>query len=475
MSHCTRALEVGFALATIIVQAAAAPPPLSQRERLAGHWEGALEVGVTLRLVFHFELNEGAYTGSLDSPDQGSAGIPLSSVALTGDALVAKVASIGGEYTGTLHADKDELTGNWKQGGRSMPLNLKRVDKPAEIRRPQNPTKPYPYREEEVAYENKAGGVKLAGTLTLPPGAGPFPAVVLITGSGPQNRDEELLGHKPFLVLADHLTRRGLAVLRADDRGVGGSSGNVNQSTTADFADDALAGVAFLKARKEIDARHIGLMGHSEGGIVAPLAASRSADVAFIVLLAGTSLSGEEILYLQGELIGRAAGQSPELIAKNRASQERIFAVLKAESDDALAKPKLRTIVKEGLAEMGADPTSPSADVHADGQIAAVLNPWFRYFLTHDPAPALRKVKCPVLAINGEKDLQVPPKENLAGIEKALRAGGNTRFVTREFPNLNHLFQHCKTGSPGEYAQIEETISPEVLEFVSEWVLKTVR
>lgn len=452
------------------ISAAVARPAVSAVD-IAGYWEGALDVGVKLRLGFHFEGKDGNYSGKLDSLDQGALGIPLTEVSLTDRKLVVKVASIGGEYEATVTEDGQSMSGTWKQAGNSLPLMLKRADKPSELKRPQNPTKPYPYHEEEVTYENKAAGVKLAATLTIPEGTGPFPAVVLITGSGAQNRDEELLGHKPFLVLSDYLTRKGIAVLRADDRGVGGSTGSVSSSTTSDFADDALAGVSFLKTRKEIDAKHIGLAGHSEGGIVAPLAASRSPDVAFIVLLAGTALTGEQILYLQGALIAKAGGQSDDMIETNRKSQERMFAILKAEKDDKVAEEKLRAAMKEDLAAMGA--TGDAAEQQMNGQIHQVLNPWFRYFLTYDPAPTLQKVRCPVLAINGAKDMQVPPKENLAGIEKALTAGGNKHFVVHEFQDLNHLFQHCKTGSPSEYNQIEETMSPEVLGYISDWILKT--
>src|SRR5712691_5734789 len=238
---------------------------------------------------------------------------------------------LSGAYEGQLAAGGAQIAGEWKQNGASLPLTLTRAGKLPVLRRPQEPKKPYPYREEEVAYDNKQGHSHLVGTLTLPRSGGPFPAALLITGSGQQDRDEALMGHRPFLVLADYLTRRGIAVLRVDDRGVGGSTGEVARATTEDFAGDVLAGVAYLKTRKEIDPKRIGLIGHSEGGVIAPLCAARSRDVAFMVMLAGTGLPGEEILYRQGELILKAMGASPAVVTQQRMAQERLFAVLKRE------------------------------------------------------------------------------------------------------------------------------------------------
>jgi fermentation-respiration switch protein FrsA (DUF1100 family) len=351
-------------------------------------------------------------------------------------------------------------------------LTLKRLAKAPEFARPHDPKKPFPYAAEEVVYENKAAGVKLAATLTLPKGAGPFPAVVLITGSGPQDRDETVAGHRPFLVLADYLTRRGIAVLRADDRGVGGSTGDVFKSTTADFADDALAGVAYLKGRKEVHPKQIGLLGHSEGGIAAPLAAVKSADIAFIVLLAGTGLPGEELLYLQGERVGRAAGAGEKELARGRALQEAFFAILKKEKDAAAVRKQLLAAVEAERAKLSDEEkkAAKGQEVALQAQLKMIQTPWFRYFLTHDPRPALRQVRCPVLALNGAKDVQVPSKENLGAIEKALREGGNKDFTVKELPGLNHLFQTCKTGGIAEYGTIEETIAPAVLDLVADWV-----
>jgi hypothetical protein len=340
---------------------------------------------------------------------------------------------------------------------------LKRVKDTSELerRRPQNPKQPYPYREEEVQFENKAAGISLAATFTIPQGRGPFPAVFLITGSGPQDRDEAILGHRPFLVLADYLTRKGIAVLRADDRGFGKSSGNFATATTADFATDAEAAVAYLKTRSEVNPRQIGLVGHSEGGIIAPMVAARNPDVAFIVMMAGSGVPGDEILVSQTLLLTEVSGKSHEEAEKNAADEREILALVKQEKDSAILEKEVREKLAGKI---------PEAQLGI--QLKAVSSPWFRYFIDYDPAVALRKVTCPVLAINGEKDLQIPPKQNLPVIRRALEAGGNKNFEVDELPGLNHLFQTAKTGAIGEYAEIEETISPAALEKIASWILK---
>ena len=439
-----------------------------------GAWQGTLDVpGAKLRLVLKISKKpDGALTAKLDSLDQGAMDIPVDEVTFKDGVLRFEIKRLMVTYEGKLSGA--EIVGQFKQGGFTLPLTLKKTDKPAEAKRPQEPKKPYPYVEEEVIYENKKAGVKLAGTLTLPQGKGPFPATLLITGSGAQDRNETVFAHKPFWILADHLTRKGIAVLRVDDRGVGGSTGNVSQATSEDFAEDVLAGVAYLKSRKEIDRKKIGLIGHSEGGIIAPMAAVKSKEVAFIVLMAGTGLTGEEILYLQGELITRAAGAHILDVAAQRRVQEQMFAVVLSETDNARAERKLREILAEEVSKLSEEEkkAAGSASTAMEAQVKQVLSPWFRYFLTYDPKPTLMKVKCPVLAINGEKDLQVPPKENLRAIEDALKAGRNKDYTVKELPGLNHLFQTCKTGSPSEYSQIEETIAPVALETMAEWILK---
>ena len=476
-SRSFRAVRLAMAFAFLSSLPAAAEEPAVVD--VTGAWLGTLEVGaVHLRLVVKIaKSDDGALSGTMDSVDQNANDIPIDEVALTDRELRLELKSIQGVFVGALNEAGTEIDGRWTQGPTSLPLLLKKTDEVPTLRRPQEPQPPLPYREEEVAYESRQAGTRLAGTLTLPEGEGPFPAVLLITGSGAQDRDEALLGHKPFLVLADYLTRRGIAVLRVDDRGVGGSTGDFGQSTSQDFAEDVLGGVDFLKGRGEIKPSAIGLVGHSEGGLIAPLVASRGEDVAFIVLLAGPGVTGEQILYAQGALITKAGGASDELAAQTRASQEAMFAVVREEADNDAALAKLRESFETSLASL--DETARAAVEAqrgvAEQQMQALVSPWFRFFLAYDPAPTLQQVKCPVLAVNGEKDLQVPPEQNLPIIAAALAAGGNTDFAVRELPGLNHLFQTSQTGAPSEYGLIEETFSPAALEIVGDWIADRVR
>jgi hypothetical protein len=323
----------------------------------------------------------------------------------------------------------------------------------------QEPNRPYPYDEEEVRLENQVARVKLAGTLTLPRDAGPHPAVVLITGSGPQDRDESLWSHKPFLVLADHLTRLGIAVLRCDDRGTYRSKGDFAAATHADFVNDALAAIGWMKTHPRINHRRIGLIGHSEGGIIAPLVGARNPAVAFMVLLAGSGVTGDEIILAQSSLIGTVTGLPREQVEANARNLREILNLITKETDEAVLQVKLREALTGKV---------PPAQV--DLQLKTLTTPWFRYFLTYDPAATLRRVTKPVLAMNGEKDLQVPAKQNLDAIRAALSAAGNTHAEIVEMPGLNHLFQTAKTGSPAEYGVIEETIAPAALEKIARWI-----
>src|SRR5216683_2246875 len=307
--------------------------PKSNTKSVEGTWQGSLKVGVMeLRLAFKISKKpNGSLTATMDSIDQGAKDIPVDDVTWHDPDLKLELKKIPGTgiFEGKASKDYSEFEGNWKQGGKSFPLPIKRVPKATELKRPQEPKKPYPYGEEEVTYDNPRAGVKLAGTLTVPKGEGPFPAVLLIAGSGPQNRNEEVLGHKVFLVLADYLTRRSFVVLRSDKRGVGKSTGNYAEATSADFADDARAGIEYLKTRKEVDPHKIGLVGHSEGGIVAPMVAARSKDVAFIVLMAGTGVTGEEVLYRQGQDVLKSMGVDANGVAQHRVLLQRMFQVLK--------------------------------------------------------------------------------------------------------------------------------------------------
>ncbi|MBL8763982.1 MAG: alpha/beta hydrolase [Phycisphaerae bacterium] len=460
-------------------------------------WTGDINVQPGVVLGFNITLRkdtDGSWAGIMDIPQQNAANLALRDVTIDGNRMVFTMAPPGAPEMAwarfDVTTDGDAAHGKMSQAGGVFVVSMKRLGagergavKPV---RPQTPKPPFPYTDRQVSYSNPADGTLLAATLTIPAGAGPHPAVVMITGSGAQDRDESLLGHQPFLIIADHLARNGIAVLRADDRGVGGSTGSVSDSTTEDFARDALAGVSFLGGQPEIDARRIGFVGHSEGGLVGPLAASMEpGKVAFVVMLAGPGVPGSAILPVQVELIARAEGASPESArAQAAATAEAVELVLSGASADQI-KAKVRAMaeseIAEGLARGGAQADQARAaqsglDQLVEAQSKEFTGKWFRYFLKYDPRLALRAIECPVLAVNGSSDLQVPSKQNLPEIEAALksRPGGLTaRDRVSELPNLNHLFQTCDSGSPSKYAVIEETFSPVALDFVTTWIRTT--
>lgn len=328
-------------------------------------------------------------------------------------------------------------------------------------KRPQTPKPPFPYRTEEVVVQS-APGVRLAGTLTLPQGKGPFPAAVMITGSGAQDRDETILGHKPFAVIADRLTRDGIAVLRVDDRGFAGSTGDFASATDDDFAVDAASNVAFLRSRPDIDPARIGLIGHSEGGLVAPKVAAKDTKIAFIVLMAGPGVPLSEVLKLQRAKLAPAMGQNPEQIRRLQDLLDHVDAAMRGAKDEAEANSRAVTVIK---AEGGDLVRQPGA---AESLAAQLSSGWMRDLVDYDPAPTLAKVRCPILALNGSKDGQVPPEQNLPAIRAATRANPDVTIV--ELPGLNHLFQTANTGAVGEYADIEETIAPIALDTMSAWI-----
>jgi len=436
----------------------------AQASEIEGDWLATLDTGMAkLRLALHIVTTEKGLTATMDSLDQEARGLPVTSIRRAGSSLQFEMKVIGSAYEGKINPDLSSFSGTWRQLGKSWPLVFKRVKNPAELERvrPQNPTRPFPYREEEVSYGNPAAKIVLAATLTIPSGNGPFPAVLLIAGSGPQDRDEGLMGHKPFLVLADYLTRKGIVVLRADKRGRGRSQGNYAQAVMADFASDAEAGIAYLKTRREVDPRKIGVLGHGEGAVEASMVAIHNSDVAFVVMMAGSGVPGDQLLPEQVKLMDEASGKSSAEIASDLATQKEVLAAVEKETDPSLLDQDLR----DKLA--GKVP-----DEQIEMQIRAVTSPWFRDFIQYDPATTLAKLTCPVLVINGEKDLQVPPRQNLPPIRKALQAAGNTNFEIDELPGLNHRFQTAKTGAVSEYSEIEETMSPVALDKITSWILK---
>jgi pimeloyl-ACP methyl ester carboxylesterase len=440
---------------------------------IAGKWNGILTgPGGKLRLVFNIESTDEGYKATLDSPDQGATGLAVSSVEFDNPKLVMKMPQLGASYEGELGED-NIITGTFKQMGQSFPLDLSQeiIEKP-EMKRPQEPVAPFPYDQEDVSYPSENGEFNLAGTLTIPKDVKNPPVAILITGSGAQNRDQELMGHKPFWVLADHLTRKGIAVLRYDDRGFAESGGDFSTATSADFASDVKAAMAYLSTRKEFSKSQIGLIGHSEGGLIAPMVAAASDQVDYIVMLAGPGIPGDEILIKQTEIMGKAQGMSEADLAQELALSQKIFDMVEQAEDMEILKKDLRQLMEEALENDNNIPEGMDTESIINMQIRRLATPWYKYFISYDPVTSLEKVSCPVLAINGEKDVQVTP-ENLPIIKDALAKGGNTQVETKAFPNLNHLFQESETGMVAEYAQIEQTFAPEALEAVSEWVLKT--
>ena len=450
----------------------------SRSQDITGSWNGVLDVmGNKLRIVFNVTQTDTGYVSTMDSPNQGARGIPVTRTTYKKPDIRFELPALGITYEGKLQ-DDTMFVGDFKQSGFTFKLLLTRSAPVVEaLSRPQEPKPPYPYYTEDVKFENVDDGVILAGTLTLLEKEGKFPAVILISGSGAQNRNEELMGHKPFLVLADYLTRQGIAVLRYDDRGAGESTGDRTNATSEDYARDVVAAIRYLKTRKEINKKDIGLIGHSEGGLIAPLVASKNKDVSFIVLLAAPGVQGYKLLLKQQEAIGKASGLSDEELKNSSEINRELFEMVLNSKDDNALKEELTKYLQKIYNELpeSEKPKGIDAETWANRTAAQVSSPWMVYFLRYDPAPVLQKVKCPVLALNGNKDLQVDAKMNLEGIRVALEKGGNKNVTVKEFPGLNHLFQECKTGLPTEYYSIEQTFYPEVLNVIARWINNVVK
>jgi pimeloyl-ACP methyl ester carboxylesterase len=443
-------------------------------QEIVGDWFGFIEnQGSKLKLVFHIEKKNGLYAGTMDSPDQGAYGLKINLVSKNGAKIIFDMSSIGIKYEGNL-VSNDTLKGQFIQGQFNAPLVLSKsiTEIPKTPNRPQEPRFPILYKQKEVVFQNTIDNVELSGTLTMPRGKGPFPAVVLVSGSGPQNRDEELLNHKPFLVLADFFTRNGFAVLRYDDRGVGKSKGDFQNATTSNFAYDALAAFNYLHSLDKINKDKIGIIGHSEGGMIAPMVAAADTQVRFIVLLAGPGIPISQLMLKQTEVTSRLAGISEEEILVSQELNRKFYDILLNESNNDSAKIKIERIVNEHVASMDAELGKQIVD-ELPKITQTMLSPWFRYFINFNPEHYLKQINCPILALNGSLDCQVSAVENLDGIRKSVKETNNQNVYTYIMPDLNHLFQHCKTGSVDEYATIEETFSLEVMEIMRDWIKKT--
>lgn len=449
-------------------------------------WAGTLDA-VVQKLPLRFRITkgpDGRATVFMDSLGQKAGGF-RGEMSVEGRDWTIDVPAVKGAFRGSL-GDDGTIDGTWRQAGAALKLSLEKIDPaaaaegPPPKKRPQTPRPPFPYESREAAIRHEAAGVSLSGTLTVPRGAGPFPAVVLVSGSGPQDRDETLMDHKPFLVLADALSRAGIAVLRYDDRGVGGSTGDASSATSATFAADAAAAIDWLREQPGIDPARIAVMGHSEGGLIAAMLAAARHDIAAIVMLAGTGVDGREILVSQGELVLRSEGLGDEkAIRRSRVMQESIIDAVRGSepTDDpamvaAAAEARIVEALADEMAAAGdAERKALSAAV-ADG-VRRLSTPWFRFFFAHDPAADLAKVVCPVLALVGEKDVQVDPNLNLPPIRAALET--NRDATVEEIAGVNHLFQTCTTGGVSEYDRIEETFAPAALDRVTRWLVERLR
>lgn len=563
-SHAPRALLFLAALTILVFiaapQAFSAENEAAYMAQLAGTWSGKLTAGgSSLRIVFNIRVENGAYVATMDSPDQGVKAIPVSKVTRSGSAVSIEVKMIGGVFSGELASDGGKINGMWQQSGMSFPLNLeKQATELSGQASNMNPTQSQqsasppdaaqggtgggtkngtaggaekganvpgaPYSEVAVRFPSRSPGVELAGTLTMPDGEGPFPAVVLVSGSGPQNRDEEIMGHKPFGVIADYLARRGIAVLRYDDRGFGESTGDFASATTLDLAEDARGAFAFLAGTDTIDAGRVGIVGHSEGGLIAAVIAgeqgrtptlgtaaqgvaiqsiqsavqgmpaqgtapqgSAGPAAKFIVMLAGPGLRGDRLLLVQGRAIALASGASEEAVEVATALNAKLYAI--AVRDDPIAVRR-QQLIDTFMAAAAASPEAAHYQKAAPADKAAweaqvgkqagavadqLLSPWVQEFLVLDPAEYLRTVRVPVLALNGTKDVQVPVDVNFPAIGDALASAGNDHYTLLRLEGLNHLFQHARTGLPGEYGQIEETFDPAALDAVADWILSLAR
>jgi len=451
--------------------------PAPAASGVEGYWMGLLRVGVKeLRIAVRITRTVDGFAVAFIPLDQGGVEQVATGVTLD-DRRLRFAVPARGELEATLDDTGQRLIGSWMQSGAALPISLERRDESAaKPRRPQEPSRPLPYGEIDVMFPNRDAAITLAGTLTLPRSPGPHPAVLLISGSGPQDRNQEIYGHRAFLVIADHLTRLGVAVLRVDDRGVGGSTGARASATLEDYAGDALAAVAFLKARPDIDSRRIGLIGHSEGGLIAPMAVTKAPDIAFVVLLAAPGLPGWELSVAQARTMLRASGASEAAIEGQTRIQTNVLKVLADSSDEATIRAGVREVLREELIRAGDSEATQlaAAERQIEPQIKRALTPWARFFMVYDPRPVLAGLRCPVLALNGTTDTQVPAVENLGAIEAALKAGGNRNATVRPLAGLNHMFQTSPTGALSEYSRIEETFAPAALDAMATWIRQQV-
>lgn len=467
MKKRTHLIVIIYCLISLVIFPAGVNAQTNNHKSMEGIWVGTLVIPNAAKLRMGITVSDSS-NAALNIIDQATGDIPVDVVTYNEDSVTFKLNELGITITGAIDLEEGTITSEFKQGGGVFPIVFSRTHEMPRLKRPQVPKEPFPYSSEDIVYDNNEAGIKLAGTLTLPKSVNKVPAAILLTGSGQQGRDQDIGGHKPFWVIADYLSRNGIAVLRVDDRGFGGSTGNFKQSTSGDFAQDATAGVNYLKNRKEINESQIGLIGHSEGGTVAVIAASNSHSVAFVVSLAGPGIGFEEIVISQilGHL--RTQGVNDDDLKLQQEWRRKIYAIAKEPTDSATAAQKLWDAHAQ-LSEEEVQRLNWPAGRHKH-TIPQILNPWWRYYMALDIDSVLRRVDCPVLALYGQKDTQVKPNENSSSVKTALKEGENKNYTVKILPGLNHLFQTAETGSEYEYVQLEETFSPEILSLINSWI-----
>ena len=461
-------------------------------QSISGTWQGSLDVqGKQIPIVFHIANDTTSkLIASFDSPSQHAFGLQCSEVILKEDSVILMMAVLNGKYVGALSKDKKQITGSWFQGGGSLPLTVTKTSETATVKehkRPQTPKPPFSYHSEDVTYTNADQSIQFGATLTYPnadpsgqsPGMRTYPGIILITGSGQQDRDETIFGHKSFAVIADYLTKKGFAVLRVDDRGIGQTTGNFSEATTADFAKDVEAGLDFLEKQPQINKDKIGLIGHSEGGMIAPMVADERKEIKFIVLLAGPGIPIVDLMQQQTEAVSISEGKPSGEAKANGDLMHIVWEEAAKNEDTATAIRNIRTKIATwsrtlDTATLAAVKRKDTAAINNQitQALAALNSKWYKYFISFNPQPYLQKLDCNVLAMNGEKDVQVLATSNLNGIKLCLQKSKSVTYNVIEIPGLNHLFQTCIKCSPSEYNDLEESFSPKALEIMGAWLQK---
>lgn len=460
------ALLLAFVLVTFSLKA--------QENDLSGSWKGSLDVmGQELPLVFHFEKTEDGYQGTADSPAQGAKGMTLKKILFNGLMAAWEFEQIPALYEGIIVGDT--LKGNFTQSGSAFPLDLIRMDESEmmEPERPQEPHPPYNYDEIETTFNSSVEGQQLKGTITKPKGDGPFPAIVLVSGSGPQNRDSETLGHKPFLVIADYLSRNGIIVLRYDERGVGESEGDFTSATSMDFKDDAAKAVSHIRTFPFVDQQQVGLIGHSEGAMIGWMLAAGESDLDFLIALTAPVVPIDELMEQQTLDVLISGGASQESIDQQLTLNKKVYKSVKNTQDYQALSVNLEDMLREHLASVGVDEASLDREASAImDAFGPALTPWFFEFIRFRSQPYIENISIPVFAVFGGKDLQVKASTNSEAL-KTFTADHSQLFTIKTYPELNHLMQTAPTGTLAEYASISETFNEEVLSDILEWLKRS--